>query len=362
MRQCLCGQGVKGIQGHKRMEVGSPRYPTLPSELSDQSVCESSDHTTKGLHQLETRPRGNPHRRLLDQLVSPKGICVSPVQPRIQNSGEGDSREDETNPCCSSLASPALVVSSVEAPDISASSTAEQSNTAKGPDRPEEGSSNVPSVTSGRVSNLYRLFQAEGIPSNAADLHVLIAATRSSTHKTYESSWNRWCRWCSRRQIDPICASLNDILLSLTEAFNEGQAYRSLHVLRSDLSSTHDHPKIDGYSVGQHPYITRLLRGALNQRPPKPRYMVKYMVSLDRTCSLPLNVLSMKLVTLFALTCPERLLWILDTAAFIQKEFHSNSLFLERPLVQISRLKPFLHVLIRTLNSVRWIVLDIFST
>ena len=67
--------------------------------------------------------------------------------------------------------------------------------------------------------------------------------------------------------------------------------------------------------MGQHPYVTRLLRGALNSRPPQPRYthtwnvdvMVKYIVSLGKNRSLALKVISMKLVTLFALTCPERI-------------------------------------------------------
>ena len=121
------------------------------------------------------------------------------------------------------------------------------------------GSYDKSSSSLGCASHLYQRFQAEGIPTNVADL--LIAATRSSTHKTYESSWNRWCRWCSGWQIDPLSSSISGILVFLTEVFNEGLAYRSLNVLRSAISSTH--PKLDGFSVGQHPYVTRLLKGAL---------------------------------------------------------------------------------------------------
>ena len=72
------------------------------------------------------------------------------------------------------------------------------------------------SSSPGRVSHLYERLQAEGIPTNVADL--LIAATRTSTHKTYESSWNRWCRWCSGQQIDPLSSSISNILIFLTEA------------------------------------------------------------------------------------------------------------------------------------------------
>ena len=310
-RQCLCRHGIENIQGHERLEVESHHNPTISAGLPDRSVRKSPDHPTEELHQLEARSRGHPHRCLNNTLGSSEGICISTVQSDIQDSREGHDRQGGDNSGCSSLASPTLVASPVETPDIATSSPSEQSNSVIGPIRPQEGSPNVPSLTPGRLSHLYQRFQAEGIPTDVAKL--LIAATRSSTHKTYNSSWNRWCRWCSGRKIDPLHTSISDILTFLTEAFNKGLAYRSLNVLRSAISSTH--PAIDGYHVGQHPYVTRLLRGALNSRPPKPRYthtwnvdvMVKYIVSLDKNRSLALKVISMKLVTLFALTCPERI-------------------------------------------------------
>ena len=240
-----------------------------------------------------------------------RGYAFPPLQSDIQDPDESNNRPNGTNSCCSSLANPALVAGSSETSNISASVATDQSNPLNGPDQPEPSSSNVPSPSLGRVSHLYQRFQAEGIPTSVADL--LIAATRTSTHKTYESSWNRWCRWCSRRKVDPLSSSISDILIFLTEVFNEGLAYRSLNVLRSALSSTH--PKIDGFSVGQHPYVTRLLKGALNKRPPKPRYshtwnvdvMINYIISLGKNSTLSLKTISMKLVTLFALTCPERI-------------------------------------------------------
>ncbi|KAL9964636.1 hypothetical protein ACROYT_G028306 [Oculina patagonica] len=310
-RQRLCRQGVQRIQGHERVEVRPNNHPTLPGPLSDRPIRESTNKPTEELHQLETRPRGHPHRRLHDNLDSSARLCLSSIQLDIQNSGEGNDRANRDNSSRSNLANAALVAGSVEASNISASSTAEHSNPPNRPIRSEQSSPNVSSPSLGRVSHLYQRFQAEGIPTNVADL--LIAATRTSTHKTYESSWNRWCRWCSGRQIDPLSSSINDILIFLTEVFNEGLAYRSINVLRSAISSTH--PKIDGYPVGQHPYVTRLLKGALNKRPPKPRYshtwnvdiMVKYIISLGKNSSLTLKVLSMKLVTLLALTCPERI-------------------------------------------------------
>ena len=290
----VCGQGVQRIQGHERVEVGPNNYSAFFAELSDRFVCESSNQPTRGLHQLGARPGSHLHRCLYDKLGSSTGLCLpSPLQSDIQDPDESNNRPNGTNSCCSSLTSPALVAGSSETSNISASVATDQSNPLNRANQPELSSSNVLSPSLGHVSHLYKRFQAEGISTNIADL--LIGATHTSKHKTYKSSWNRWCHWCSGRKIDPLLSSIRDIFIFLTEGFNEGLAYRSLNVLRSALSSTH--PKIAGFSVGQHPYVTRLLKGALNKRPPKPRYshtwnvdvMVEYIISLGKNSTLSLK-------------------------------------------------------------------------
>ena len=104
----------------------------------------------------------------------------------------------------------------------------------------------------------------KGLPADVAEL--LIAATRSSTRKTYEFSWKRWRSWCCPRQIDPVSASLKDILTFLFDCYDSSLQYGSSNVLRSTISATH--PKIDGYSMGQHPYVINILKGILNLRLP----------------------------------------------------------------------------------------------
>ena len=56
----------------------------------------------------------------------------------------------------------------------------------------------------------------------------------------------------------------------LAELFEKGYSYSSLNSYRSAISSVHEH--IDGMVIGQHPIVTRVLKGAYNSRPPKPRY------------------------------------------------------------------------------------------
>ena len=183
-------------------------------------------------------------------------------------------------------------------------------NTSCGSLRSKQGTCNVPSPSSDRVSNLQQYYQTEGFPGQVTKL--LLSATRSSTRKAYQSAWSCWSRWCAKGKIYPVSAPLSKILEFLAIAFSDGLAYRSINVLRSALSSTHS--RIDNFLVGQHPPVTKLMKGILNCRPPKPRYsytwdvkkVTAHLASLGSNNSLSLKQLSRKLVMLFALACSER--------------------------------------------------------
>ena len=107
--------------------------------------------------------------------------------------------------------------------------------------------------------------------------------------KAYESAWSRWSRWCAKGKINPISAPLSKILDFLANAFSDGLVYRSINVLSSAISSTHS--RIDNFLVGQHPHVTKLIKGVLNSCPPKPRYSytwdVKKTTAIRRSCFLP---------------------------------------------------------------------------
>ena len=105
-------QGVERIQGHERVEVRPIHHPTLSITLSDRPVRESPNKPTEGLHQLETRPRSHPHRRLHDNLGSSARLRLSSIQLDIQNSGEGNDRTNRDNSSRPNLANPALVAGS----------------------------------------------------------------------------------------------------------------------------------------------------------------------------------------------------------------------------------------------------------
>ena len=98
----------------------------------------------------------------------------------------------------------------------------------------------------------------------------------------------------------------------LSESFGKGSQYRSLNSYRSAISAVHG--KIDGYSVGQHPLVSRLLKGAFNERPPLPRYssfwsvdvVLAHLRGLGGNACLSLKSLTLKIVMLMALVRPAR--------------------------------------------------------
>lgn len=98
----------------------------------------------------------------------------------------------------------------------------------------------------------------------------------------------------------------------LADLFRQGLQYRSINTIRSAVSVTH--APVEGLPLGQHPLITRLMKGINNQRPAAPRYVstwrvdtvVEYIKSLGENDKLSVKQLSCKLVMLMALVDASR--------------------------------------------------------
>ena len=98
----------------------------------------------------------------------------------------------------------------------------------------------------------------------------------------------------------------------LANLYQEGYQYRSLNSYRSIISSVHE--RVDGYTVGQHLLVTRLMKEVFNDRPPLRRYtstwnvqtVLLHIFSWGGNDSLSLKQLSWKTTMLLALTHPSR--------------------------------------------------------
>ena len=94
----------------------------------------------------------------------------------------------------------------------------------------------------------------------------------------------------------------------LAHLHSERYKYNSINTYHSAISSVHE--RVDGYSVGQHPMVTRLLKRIFNDRPPLPRYshtwnvqiVLDYLISLGNNYDLSLKQLTWKTAMLLALT------------------------------------------------------------
>ena len=175
---------------------------------------------------------------------------------------------------------------------------------------PQSNPSHAPEAPTSRLDYFQQLCTTAGLSNTAT--HLL-------TNKAYDYAWTKWNSWCNRRKVNPISANVKDILTFLSDQFDSNLQYRTINVLRSAISSIH--PWIEGKPVGQHPLVTRLMKGIANERPPKPRYtttwdvskVTTYLLALEENKTLPLKLLTKKLLMLLALVSPERsVLWELD--------------------------------------------------
>ena len=163
--------------------------------------------------------------------------------------------------------------------------------------------------TAGRMAYIRRSCEERELSKGATDL--LMASWRSKSQSNYNSLFHKWECWCNERERNPISGPVTDVINFLAELYEAGYSYRSLNSYRSAISSTHE--KVDDHLVGQHPLVTRVLKGAFNSKPPKPRYSSTWKVSQVVTWlnqqdnqHIPLLTLTMKAVTLCALCRPCR--------------------------------------------------------
>ena len=115
-----------------------------------------------------------------------------------------------------------------------------------------------------------------------------------------------------KQNVHPFSSGISEVLDFLADQFEAGMQHRSLNGYRSAISSCH--LPVDGFSVGQHPLVSRLLKGVFNLRPPQPKYshtwevckMLDHLKSLGPNDSFSLEQLTRKLAMLLALVMAHR--------------------------------------------------------
>ncbi len=304
------GQRIEGVHRLERLENTIGGYTAFSQGQGNRPVCHQIDESTATLCKLAPRSPRLRNRRVYSGLEYHEGICISPIQSDSSNTNESERRQCNSTFSSTNLASTTLVAPVTTAGNKPTSSSSIVSNSPGESVQSRGHSSNVSKTPASRLGHLQQRCSAEGFPGTVTRL--LSSATRQSTNKAYDSAWGKWSSWCDTRQTDPISANIRDILVFLSDQFDNKLQYRTINVLRSAISSVH--PWIDGKPVGQHPLVIRLMKGIANERPSKPRYsstwdvsrVTSYLSSLGDNDKLCLKLLTKKLLMLLALISPER--------------------------------------------------------
>ena len=294
------------------MDAQSPGVPEdsgAHGAAGDRSVCLSPDKAIATLLQLEGGPRGSSHRCIHAGLVSPERFREPTLVPDQSLPLQGESRRSANSASNTSVEYTTLVSSSTG--NVGGLlSTADQSTRSGSIASGSGVSLETGSSSTDRLAHLRQSYSSQGLSSEGSDL--MLASWRDKTNSNYGSSFSKWAGWCQRRSRNPYSGSVADVVNFLAELFSQGYQYQSLNCCRSAISSVHE--KVDGNSIGVHPAVTRLLKGAFHSRPPQPRYssfwdvstVISYLQSLGDNDSLNLRHLTLKTVMLLALTRPSR--------------------------------------------------------
>ena len=257
----LSAEHLSGALNVPLVDAGQRSLRAIP-------VRESSERPVNPVLQLEAGSDGPSNRRPLAELANRETIRISPLLSYNALSGEAQGRGGRTHTGDSCVANTGLVSESFGIVGLPSDSLTLGSQITSGPAGSITPVGDESNPATSRLACVQRSLQSKGISSNASKL--ILAAWRPSTNSVYNSAWKKWHCWCIAREVDPLCPSLADITGFLAHSFDEGLEYRTINTYRSALSGVL--PPMEGFPVGQHPLVVRLLKGILNLRPAMPRY------------------------------------------------------------------------------------------
>lgn len=159
------------------------------------------------------------------------------------------------------------------------------------------------SCVRGRLNN-------QGLSDAATDL--IMASWRPTTQKSYNIYISKWTDYATANSISVHFPDIAHVVNFLAHLFQSGLSFSSINIARSALSSFL--PRLEGFQVGSHPLVVRLLKGVFEKRPALPKYAVtwdvgkvlRYLTSLPVSSVISFKLLSYRLVMLLALLTGQR--------------------------------------------------------
>ena len=232
--------------------VSSSVEPIRPMQC--RTVCIEAEFPASSLHQLEARPTRNVNRCIFSGLEKSPGVCLPPICPNWQMP-----TEDTTGGVNSGIDSPSVAIPIVVSMATGivglgpSTSTSPQESSARPIQQGTPPATQGATATS-RLESVRHACSMSGISERATD--IISAGWWRGTNSAYQSGWIKWTGWCSTRGLNPLSCSVQHFLDFLTELFDSGLQHRTINVVRSAVSMTHE--EVEGIPIGQHPLVTRL--------------------------------------------------------------------------------------------------------
>ena len=115
----------------------------------------------------------------------------------------------------------------------------------------------------------------QGISKEGSEL--ILKSWRTGTQKQYRTYLERWRVFCTSRKGNPLCGTITNGIDFLVTQYKRGLTYSSFNTARCALSTVILVP--NGSIFGNHPLVTRLMKGVFESRPTLPRYSSIWNVS-----------------------------------------------------------------------------------
>ena len=286
------------------MEIGSSDFSGSQQTLwptGSGPVCIQTYQPVPSLLQLVARSICRSNRCIPPGLEDNERFCQPTMELGAQSTEESSESGSRRDPYSPHMEDAAMV------PSLVGNASRLATPTTQAGTQYRVSAHNAPT---GRVEHLRERLSSQGLSGQAADL--ILKSWRTKTNKSYDSLFGRWNRWCSQRGSDPFSGPVIEVANFLASLYQDGYQYNSVNAYRSAISSVHQ--KVEGVPVGQHPIITRLVKGVFHERPPLTRYsstwdvqtVLNYLQSQGQSETLSLKMLTLKSVFLLAITRPAR--------------------------------------------------------
>lgn len=150
----------------------------------------------------------------------------------------------------------------------------------------------------------------QGLSDVATDL--VMASWRPATHKSYNNYISKWIVYANANSISVHFPNISQVVNFLAHLFQSGLSFSTINSARSALSAFL--PRLEGFQVGSHPLVVRLMKGVFEKRPALPKYAVtwdvgkvlRYLASLPASSDLSFKLLTYRLVMLLCLLTGQR--------------------------------------------------------